>query len=130
MKKLRRYGVYLTVESASGWSIKEIADGEYYKVSDVSDNASSPKLPTLDQFVKEAKRFQKEGDTLGGVTLIDIIEHLHEFAFRKSSPKLPKSYAESEKLFLEWWHTGSRADTLSRKNMQMFYEIVVGNNGH
>lgn len=43
--------------------------------------------------------------------------------------KFPKSYAESEKLFLEWWHTGSRADTLSRKNMQLFYEIVVGNNG-
>lgn len=52
-----------------------------------SDNASSPKLPTLDQFVKEAKRFQKEGDTLGGVTFIDIVEHLHEFAFRKPSTK-------------------------------------------
>ena len=47
----------------------------------------------------------------------------------KSSPKFPKSYEETEKLFLEWWHTGGRRDTLSRKNMKMFYDIVVGNNG-
>ena len=47
----------------------------------------------------------------------------------KSSPKIPKSYKESERLFLEWWHTGTRADTLSYKNMHMFYEIVVGING-
>lgn len=47
----------------------------------------------------------------------------------KSMPKLPKSYSESEELFLKWWHTDSRSDTLSYKNMQMFYNIIVGNNG-
>ena len=47
----------------------------------------------------------------------------------KSMPKLPKSYSESEELFLKWWHTGSRNDSLSRKNMTMFYNIIVGNNG-
>jgi len=39
---------------------------------------------SLDDFVKEAKRFQSEGEKLGGVTLIDIIEHLHDFMIRKT----------------------------------------------
>ena len=53
----------------------------------------------------------------------------HSALHNKPSPKLPKSYAETERLFLEWWHLGSRSNTLSRKNMQVFYNIVVGNNG-
>ena len=50
-------------------------------------NTSSPKLPGLEEFIKEAKRFQSEGDKLGGLTLIDIIEHLHDFVVRKIGRK-------------------------------------------
>jgi len=45
------------------------------------DNKQS-ELSTKEDFVKEAKRFQQAGEKLGGVTLVDIIEHLHEFVSR------------------------------------------------
>lgn len=48
-----------------------------------STNKSSIQLPSLEEFVKEAKRFQKSGEVLGGVTLIDVIEHLHDFIVRQ-----------------------------------------------
>ena len=101
-----------------------MARHELYALNSSQAIQQSKKLPGLEEFIKEAKRFQSEGEKLGGITLIDIIEHLHDFVVRWDDR--PIMTFEDARKKLKNVSAADHIPPYAESMLKSFYNIIVG----